>query len=446
MRVADAKDINLTLDLALRVGEVLLASGAGAADVNATMTTITTACGLRNVEVDVTFTSLALSYQPRPAEQSHSQMRQLRRRTADYGTLTSVDLLVRALMLGEIDRDEARSALASITSSGRRYPRWVASLGWGSLGVGASLVIGGDWFVSVVAFFAAVAIDWILRALARRRIPAFYQQVAGAFFATALAVVVHAAGIPVNPEVLVTAGIIILLAGVALVGAVQDALSGYYVTASARGLEAMLMTGGIIAGVSGGIAMADRIGIEISFSPFVASWPDLPQMLAGGGIAAAGFAVASYAPSRAILPIGAVGVLGAAVYRTLGLVDVGVAWASALAAIVIGVVAYSVAGRFRIPSLIVVVSGIVPLLPGLSIYRGLFLLSEGVTQGLVSLATALAIAVALASGVILGEYVAQPLKREARRLEARLAGPRLVGPFRPRSQRSIRRGATRNER
>jgi hypothetical protein len=35
--------------------------------------------------------------------------------------------------------------------------------------------------------------------------------------------------------------------------------------------------------------------------------------------------------------------------------------------------------------------------------------------------------------VILGEYIAQPLKREARRLEDRLAGPRLVGPLRARS-------------
>ena len=36
----------------------------------------------------------------------------------------------------------------------------------------------------------------------------------------------------------------------------------------------------------------------------------------------------------------------------------------------------------------------------------------------------------LLAGVILGEYVAQPLKREARKLENRLAGPRLVGPYR----------------
>jgi uncharacterized membrane protein YjjB (DUF3815 family) len=95
----------------------------------------------------------------------------------------------------------------------------------------------------------------------------------------------------------------------------------------------------------------------------------------------------------------------------------------------------SVAGRVRVPPLVVVVPAIVPLLPGLSIYRGLSLMSVGDSSGIVSIATAMAIAISLASGVILGEYIAQPLKREVRRLEDRLSGPRLVGPIRARAVR-----------
>ena len=52
--------------------------------------------------------------------------------------------------------------------------------------------------------------------------------------------------------------------------------------------------------------------------------------------------------------------------------------------------------------------------------------------------SAVGIAIALASGVFLGEYAAQPLRREARRLEQRLAGPRLVGPLRARAVRKQR--------
>jgi len=115
------------------------------------------------------------------------------------------------------------------------------------------------------------------------------------------------------------------------------------------------------------------------------------------------------------------------------------AWAAATAAILVGLVSYSVAGRVRVPPLVVVVSAIVPMLPGLSIYRGLSLLAAG-GNGVLSLIAAGAIAIALASGVILGEYAAQPLRREARRLERRLSGPRLVGPVRARATK--KRGST----
>ncbi len=53
--------------------------------------------------------------------------------------------------------------------------------------------------------------------------------------------------------------------------------------------------------------------------------------------------------------------------------------------------------------------------------------------------TAASVAISLAAGVILGEYVAQPLRREARRMERRLSGPRLVGPLRARAARPRRR-------
>ena len=96
------------------------------------------------------------------------------------------------------------------------------------------------------------------------------------------------------------------------------------------------------------------------------------------------------------------------------------------AAFFIGLVAYAVAGRVRVPPLVVAVPAIVPFLPGLSIYRGLTFLAEGgffVSQGILALMTAISVAIALASGVILGEYVAQPLKREARSWRAGWPGP-----------------------
>jgi uncharacterized membrane protein YjjB (DUF3815 family) len=80
-----------------------------------------------------------------------------------------------------------------------------------------------------------------------------------------------------------------------------------------------------------------------------------------------------------------------------------------------------------------------PFLPGLSIYRGLTLAATDPSRALLAMVTAAAIAIGLSSGAILGEYLAQPIRREARRLEAKLAGPRMVGPHTVLGVRGVRR-------
>src|SRR5690606_31186293 len=49
------RERTLTMDLCLRIGELLLASGAGAADGTATMQSVAQHLGLRHSEIDVTF-------------------------------------------------------------------------------------------------------------------------------------------------------------------------------------------------------------------------------------------------------------------------------------------------------------------------------------------------------------------------------------------------------
>jgi uncharacterized membrane protein YjjP (DUF1212 family) len=419
-----------SLDLALRIGEVLLSSGAGAADVTATMLAVTQACGVRQVSADVTFVDLTLRHQPSIDEPAAIQVRRVNRRQVDYADLTEVDNTVGDLIAGRIARGEARDQVARIVSTGPLRRRWTVTLGWGVMGTGVALTLGGSPVVCLLAFLAACAIDRTQRLMSRHRIPSFYVQAAGGFVATLVAVTAAATAAEVNPSRVVTAGIVMLLAGVGLVGATQDAMTGFPVTASARLLDAMLDTAGIIAGVGLGLTFADVLGVELStFKPGETGLAEAGVTVCGATLAAAGFAFASYAPLRALVAVGLVGALGQAVLLGVERAGLGRTWASAAAAVTIGAVCYLVAGRFRVPPLVVVVPAIVPLLPGLDIYRGLALLAEG-NDGVLQLAAAAGTALALAAGVILGQYLAQPLKREARRLETRLSGPRMIGPFR----------------
>lgn len=433
--MAETREIFKTLDFALRVGEMLLSNGAGAPDVSATMGSIVHYLGLRGASVDVTFTRLTISHQTSFDEPTLTQTRNVTQRDIDYDDLTEVDQLVTALLQGKIGRDEARTQLAQIASSGHRTPRWAITMSWGAIGAGVGLLLGGDWVVVLTASVAAACIEVLQRYLARRRFPFFYQQVAGGLLATLLAIGVAATDVAVDPSLVITASIVMLLAGLGFIGAVQDALTGFYITAGARLLEVMIATAGIIVGVSGGLGLGSVLGVDIALEPGIAELSHLPVMIFGAALAASGFAFSGHAPARVLLPIAVIGGGASAIYFVMTQQGFGRAWASAIAAITIGVVSYSVAGWARVPPLVIVVSCIVPLLPGLSIYRALSLMAAGDSNGMLALVTAAAVAISLSSGVILGEYVAQPLKREARRLEHRLAGPRLVGPLRARAVR-----------
>ena len=431
----ETRELNLTLDFCLRVGELLLSSGAGAADVAATMLSLARSLGASQAEVDVTFTALTMSHQANPEEWPLIATRHVNQRVIDYQDLTRVDHLVRAVLREEVDLAGARAELRQITSTGHDRPRWAVTLGWGVMSAGVGLQLGGDWVVVLLAAVAAMGIDRLQMSIARRRIPTFYQQVAGGGLATLVAVAAAATPLDVDVQLVVTANIVMLLAGIGFMGALQDALTGFYITAGARLTEALLATAGIIAGVSGGLGLASVVGVAIPpIDPGRAGIQELGLSALGAAVAAAAFAFSSYSPKRMLVPVALVAAVAMTISQSIEEPGIGRAWSVGFAALFVGLVGYTIAGRLRVPPLILVVSAVVPMLPGLSIFRGLSLLAEGnqwsTSVGLVALMTAASVALALAAGVILGEYVAQPLKREARRVESRLAGPRLVGPVR----------------
>src|SRR4051794_18495054 len=125
----DVREITATMNLALRIGELLLSSGAGASDVSAAMNNVARACGLRGYSADVMFTELTMSQQSSADRPALIQIRQVRYREVDYGDLTGVDHIIRDLVAGTIDRAEARSRLNRIISTGHERPPLVGDRG-----------------------------------------------------------------------------------------------------------------------------------------------------------------------------------------------------------------------------------------------------------------------------------------------------------------------------
>jgi uncharacterized membrane protein YjjB (DUF3815 family) len=103
-------------------------------------------------------------------------------------------------------------------------------------------------------------------------------------------------------------------------------------------------------------------------------------------------------------------------------VGAGPAVASGVAAAVLGFAGETLTDRLRIPPQLVAVCGIVPLLPGLAIYRGLFaiVVDADYQGGLATLVGAAAVGLALAAGVTLGEYLGRPVSARRDRYDERV--------------------------
>jgi uncharacterized membrane protein YjjP (DUF1212 family) len=430
-QVPDEMAVNQVLDLALRIGEVELSSGAGASDVTATIIAVANACGLNHCEVDVTFTSITVCCHRGPELAPVMSLRVVRSRGLDYTRLAEVERLVMDITRGRISAPQAATRLDRITRAKHPYPRWVATTAWAGMAASVAVLLGGGLPVALVAALITAVVDRIGRLLNRRGLPFFFQQLVGGALATGGSLAVVSTGlVGEKPTLVVAAAITVLLSGLSVVSAVQDAITGYNVTAAGRAIEIALMTAGLIGGVVLALNMAVELGLPQT--PIAAPLPPsalrLPLQTVAGAAAAGCFALASYATLRSLLVASAAGALGAAGYGAIVLGGAGPIVASAVAAVGIGFCGGVMARRLRVTPLVVAVSGMTPLLPGLSTYRSLYELAvDGTTAGVGTLMTALGIALALGAGVVLGEYLAQPVRTRLGRLERRLGTPRSVG-------------------
>lgn len=424
------------LDLALRTGEVLLSGGAGAADVSATCVAVADACGLRGVECDITFTSISLSWQPARDAAPVTVMRLVRQRELDYTRVTAVHNLAVDLVEQRVGREEAERRLRAIASAGHPYPRAITTAGRATLAASVAVLLGAGPAVAVAAFGATVGVDLVNARLGRGGVPVFYQNVVGGLIATAVALGLVAADVGVRPGLVVAGGIVLLLPGVTLVGAVQDAITGYYVTASARAFETFLLTAGIISGIGIALSVGVRLGVPVRIAdPYAAGLAEVPAQLLAAAFVAVSFAVANHAPRRTLPVTGAAGAVGWAVFVAVDRVELSVSLAAAAAAVVIGLGSSTFAHLQKAPPLVYLAAGIIPLLPGLAIYSGMRRLADGDTLGgLTLLGQAMSVGLALAAGAILGEFLAYTARRGAPRRA--VGGPRLAGPERRRRSRT----------
>ncbi|WP_344908241.1 threonine/serine exporter family protein [Actinomadura meridiana] len=392
------------IDLVLRVGELLLASGETTERVNEAMLGLAVAYELPRCEVQVTLTSILVSAHPGKGEPPVTGTRAIRRRTPAFWRLTALHQLVQDASIGMLELDQAHERLAEIKRARPPYPAWLLVVSLGLISASGSVLVGGGPLVATTAFVATLLGDRAAAALARRGIAEFFQLALAAAIGAGAAAIVVAMGNPGQAATIVTGAILALLPGRPLVASIQDGITGDLVSAGARVLEVFFMLAAIVSGLGAVVYIAVKLGVslDVGHLPTPAAELEPVAVLAAAAISLT-FAV-SLAVPRNVLTAAALG--GGVIWVLYVLArgwNVPPVLAAAVAATVVGVGANWLARRHGQPVMPFVVPAIGPLLPGTALYRGMVELNTGSPEaGVLSLIGAVSVALALGAGVNLG--------------------------------------------
>lgn len=420
--LTDHSQVAGVMNLAARIGDILLSSGTSNSDTKVQIQAVTAAYGLYYCHVDITLNTITIFTNIGVERKTPvSIFRVVHKLDTNFSKLSEVDRLIRSIQAGATPPEIAEKILDDLEQSPASYGFPTSLAGWALMGGAVAILLGGGWAVALMSFVTSGVIIGVATLLSRVGLPQFFQNVTGGFIATMPAAIAYSLaldyGLEIKPSQIIASGIIVLLAGLTLVQSLQDGITGAPVTASARFFETLLFTGGIVAGVGLGIQLSGAIGVmlpalETATAPNPAS---IAVRVVAGGVTAAAFAVGCYAEWSSVVIAGVTALVGSTIFYFMMSLGTGGVVAAAGAATAIGFAGGLLARRFLIPPLIVAIAGITPMLPGLSIYRGMYAaLSEQTLIGFTNIAVALATASALAAGVVFGEWFARKLRRPPR--------------------------------
>lgn len=400
-----------TLEFALDLAETMFRYGAGALEVETSVIAVTAALGLRHVDVDITNQSIHLNFSP-PEGDSYSMLRVVRSWTNNFAGLAFVHQLVSDIIAGGVTRQQSVDRLREISRRPKPFPRWMVSGAAGGFAAMFVVFIGGSLVGAAIAFASALLVGQIAKYASRWRIPDFFSIAASTFVVTAIAVLFHALNAPIDPALVVSGGILLLLPSARFVSALQDAINGFPVTAAGRFFSAGLSYAAILTGIMAALVIGELAGApELDVR-------DIDKISYPGWLLAILVAVAvilgavTEQTSRSVaLATGAIALMGYGILLAVQALGVGERTAPAIAATFIGLAGRIVAHRMRAPQLVLAAPAIVFLLPGLMIFRsmyGMVFEVDDMASAMVGMFTAFTIMMAIAGGVVFGDTLARP--------------------------------------
>lgn len=243
----------LLMEMAMKVGEIMLSHGAEAHRVEDTVHRILKTSNLQTTEVFVIMTGMFATLAD-PSIETITMTKRVRSNGNNLKQICYANEISRQYCDGSITLEEAYELITEGCSW--EYTYKMSLIGNMMIVTTFPLLVGGSLTDCVIAFFASVVIAGSLYWAGKIKLHPFLKDLIIAFLAGATYILLDKIlPIPVNQDAIIIACIMPLVPGVAITNAIRDTLNGDYVSGAARAVEAFIKALAIALGVGVSLIM-----------------------------------------------------------------------------------------------------------------------------------------------------------------------------------------------
>ena len=358
------------MQLILMTGELLMANGAATERIMRDMLRAATYMDITSdkISIHVNYTTLMLNIND--DDHSYTEFRKCRHHGVNMTVLADISNLTWTAIKENYSLEKYEEELHRLEHMPSPYPPLLSAISAGLACGGICKLFGCDW-ISFFCTALSAAIGFAVRRLCNIYGFNFYAGTAiSAFAATVLACFFQSVSGTATPSYPMIAAALFLIPGIPLINAVDDMLNNYIMAGTTRLTHTML----IIGSMTFGISIALWVGNVTDFTRVPIQPEDiyLSQTFAAA-LAGAGYAAIFNLPGR-LLPVVALGAVIAVDVRNLMVIqlDSNLVAGSFLGAAILGVAAQKAIHWFHTPGSVLTIPSVIPLMPGVLLYRLLF--------------------------------------------------------------------------
>ncbi len=380
------------LCLALDVGEGMLKNGGDVNRVEDTIERICRAYGAEHVEV-FTIISVINAAIRMPDGSYSSQLRRVKTTSNNLGRLESLNALSREICTEKPELDEFSKKLHQLKTT-PEYPKWLILTVSGIAAGTFTMLFGGGFLDALVSMLIGTLITFIdMRFQDRLNIMA--RVVMSTFIATILSgIAVSWLGIAESHDTIMSGVIMLLVPGMAFGTAMRDLFYGDLIAGALKTLQAVLTS----LMIAFGYVLAMNIFGNVPSSDFSwGEWVVLKDFITAF-IASVSFAILFRVNKRHLVWAGIGSILTFAIYYVL---DGKLFLAAIVSAIFTALYSEICARVHKAPTLVFLITGVIPTVPGRYLYNTMRCFVEGnLAEGGRYFLDTMTISLGIAAGVV----------------------------------------------